>query len=124
MGVHEALEMLLDLAPLEQDGADLGHPVVDGAQARGLDIKGDELGHEGQTAVPLYRLFDVHVIHIVAFHAVDDLHAIVLARVPHIREGLDHAVICHGHGGHPPVRRPLHQGLGVGKGVGIGKSRM
>ena len=124
LGVDEGIEGLKDIPAGEADRADLGHAVVLRIKARGLDIESHELSIQRQ-----FRLADdgavaVHIIEEVDLAAVDDLHAGLLAGLPHIRESLQHAVIGHGNGGHAPVGGALHDRLGLGKCIHRGKAGM
>ena len=123
-GIHEGIKRREDLAPPEDDRADLGHAVQLGIQAGRFDVEGDKLGIEREVGLANHRGVAVHVIEIIGLEAVDDLDPGVLPRLPHVREGLGHAVVRHRDGGHPPGRGAFHHGLRVGQGVQSGKTRM
>ena len=117
MRVDERVKFRLDLAAGEEHRADLRHAVRVQVQAGRLDIEGDKLRVERQVALPVHGERAVHVVDEVALLAVDDLHAVFLRRLPHIRERLRHAVIRHGDGRVAPVGRAGHEVGGVGDGV-------
>ena len=122
LGVDEGVEGLEDPVAREADRADLGHAVRLRVEAGGLDVEGDELGVERQGAFADDGAVAVHVVDVVGLHAVDDLDAVLFARLPHVGEGLGHAVIGHGNGGHAPVGGALDGLLGVGQRVEGGKA--
>ena len=70
----------------------------------------------------MYRKAAVKVVHEVALAAVDYLHAVLFARLPHIGKGLEHAVICHRDGRMSPVRRALYYRGGVCQRIERGKA--
>ena len=108
LGVHKGVEHLFDFAAGEDDRADLGHAVVHGVQAGGLNIKGHKFRVQGQLALAHDGAVAVHVVYIVTFQTVNDLDAVLFSRLPHVREGLGHAVVGDGDGGHAPVGRPFY----------------
>ena len=122
--VDEGVELLYDLAAGEDHGADLGHAVIGGVEAGGLDIEGDKLAVERHAAFADDGAVAVHVVGEVALHAVDDLDAVFLSRFPHVREGLRDAVVCHGDGRHAPVCRALDDLLRIGERVEGGEARV
>ena len=113
LGIDKGVENLEDLVPGKADGADLGHAVGLGVEAGGLDVEGHKLRVQRQARLADDGAVAVHVVDVVGLHAVDDLDAVLLARLPHVREGLGHAVVRDGDGGHAPVGCPLHDGGGV-----------
>ena len=115
--VDERVKLRFDLAAGEEHRADFRHAVCVQMQAGRLNVKGDELRIERQVALPVHGERAVHVVDKVALLAVDDLHAVFLRRLPHIRERLRHTVIRHGNGRMPPVSRAGHEVGGVGDGV-------
>ena len=115
--VDERVKLRLDLAAGEEHRANLRHAVRVQVQAGRLDIEGNKLRVERQVALPVHGERAVHVVDEVALLAVDDLHAVFLRRLPHIRERLRHAVIRHGDGRVAPVGRAGHEVGGVGDGV-------
>ena len=115
--VDERVKLRLNLAAGEEHRADLRHAVRVQVQAGRLDIEGNKLRVERQVALPVHGERAVHVVDEVALLAVDDLHAVFLRRLPHIRERLRHAVIRHGDGRVAPVGRAGHEVGGVGDGV-------
>ena len=117
MRVDERVKLRLDLAAGEEHRADLRHAVRVQVQAGRLDIEGDKLRVERQVALPVHGERAVYVVDEIALLAVDDLHAVFLRRLPHIRERLRHAVIRHGNGRVAPVGRAGHEVGGVGDGV-------
>ena len=117
MRVDERVKLRLHLAAGKEHRADLRHAVCVQVQAGRLDVEGDELRIQRQIALPVHGERAVHVVDKVALLAVDDLHAVFLRRLPHIRERLRHTVIRHGNGRMPPVSRACHEVGGVGDGV-------
>ena len=115
--VDERVKLRLDLAVGEEHRANLRHAVRVQVQAGRLDIEGNKLRIERQVALPVHGERAVHVVDEIALLAVDDLHAVFLRRLPHIRERLRHAVIRHGDGRVAPVGRAGHEVGGVGDGV-------
>ena len=93
-------------------------------QAGRLDIEGDKLRVERQRALPVHGKRAVHVVDEVALFTVDDLHAVFLRRLPHIRKRLRHAVIRHGDGRMAPIGRARHKIRGIGDGVERRVARM
>ena len=122
--IDEGVEFLSDLAAGEDHRADLGHAVALRVEAGGLNVKGDKFGIERQLALADDGAVAVHVVEKITFDAVDDLDVVLLARLPHVREGLRHAVVRHGDGGHAPVFRARDDRLGVGQRVEGGKARV
>ena len=120
--VHKGVEHLFDLPAGEDHRADLGHAVGLGIEAGGLNVKGHKLRVQGQLALAHDGAVAVHVVDEVALQPVDDLHAVLLPRLPHIREGLGHPMVSDGDGGHAPIGRPLDDGGRVGEGVQGGKT--
>ena len=117
MRVDKGVELRLDLAAGKEHRTDLSHAIRIEVQAGRLNVKGDELRIKWQRALPVHGERAVHVVDEVALLAVDDLHAVFLRRLPHIRERLRHAVIRHGDGRVTPVGRAGHEVGGVGDGV-------
>ena len=117
MRVDKGVKLRLDLAAGKEHRADLSHAIRIEVQAGRLNVKGDELRIKRQRALPVHGERAVHVVDEVALLAVDDLHAVFLRRLPHIRERLRHAVIRHGDGRVAPVGRAGHEVGGVGDGV-------
>ena len=115
--VDERVKLRFDLAAGEEHRADLRHAVRVQVQAGRLNVKGDELRIERQVALPVHGERAVHVVDEIALLTVDDLHAVFLRRLPHVRECLRHAVIRHGDGRVAPVGRAGHEVGGVGDGV-------
>ena len=115
--VDERVKLRLHLAAGKEHRTDLRHAVCVQVQAGRLDVKGDELRIERQVALPVHGERAVHVVDEIALLTVDDLHAVFLRRLPHIRERLRHTVVRHGNGRMPPVSRAGHEVGGVGDGV-------
>ena len=120
--VNKGVELAHDLPAGEDHRSDLGHAVALRVEAGRFDIEGDKLGVEPQAALADDGAVAVHVVGEVALHAVDDLHTVLLPRRPHVREGLRHAVVCHGDGRHAPVGRALDDLVRVGERVECGKA--
>ena len=68
------------------------------------------------------RKATVKVVDEIALAAVDYLDAVLLTGFPHIGEGLEHTVVCHGDGRMPPVRRSLYYRGGVCQRIERGKA--
>ncbi len=117
LGVDKGVELLFDLTAREQHRADLGHAVVHGVETGRLDVEGDKLTVQRQLGVADDGAVAVHVVEVIGLHAVDDLDAVLFPGLPHIREGLGHAVVGHGDRGHAPVGRALDDGGRIGEGV-------
>ncbi len=122
LGIDEGVEGALDLSAGKDDGADLGHALVLGVEAGGLDVEGDELGVERELRLADDGGVAVHVVDEVGLHAVDNLDAVLFPGLPHIREGLRHPVVGDSDGGHAPVGRALDGGGGVGERVEGGEA--
>ena len=122
--VDEGVEHLLYLRAGEDDGTDLGHAVVHRVEAGRLYIEGDKLRIERELALADDGAVAVHVVYEIALLAVDDLDAVLLAGLPHIREGLSDAVIGDGDGGHAPIGRARDDRIRIGERVKGRKARV
>ena len=111
--IYKGVEDLPDLPAGEDHRADLRHPVVQGVEAGRLNVKGHKLRVQGQLALADDGAVAVHVVYKIALQAVDDLDPVLFPRLPHVREGLGHAVVRDGDGGHAPVGGPLDDGRRV-----------
>ena len=124
LGVDKGVEHLLHLAAGENDSADLRHAVIHGVETGGLDIEGYKLLVEREPALADDGAVAVHVVDEICLETVNDLHAVLFAGLPHIRERLSHAVIGDGDRVHAPVSRALYNGVRVGERVQRRKTRM
>ena len=123
-GVGEGVEFFQNLAAAEDHRADLGHAVVHGVEARGLDVEGHEFRVQRQGTLAVDGAVAAHIVHKIALAAVDYLHAVLFAGLPHVRESLHHAVVRHRDGGHAPVGGSGHYVRGLGESVQRGKARV
>ena len=124
MGIYKGLEGILDFPATEQHRTDFSHAVIDRTQTCGFNIKGNTFAVQRQIAAAYHRLLNIHVIHEVAFHTVDDFHAVVLPCVPQIRECLYNTMVSYGNRRNTPFLAALYKGFGIGQCVGIGESGM
>ena len=122
--VDEGVEHLLYLRAGENDGADLGHAVVHCVEAGRLYIESDKLRIERELALADDGAVAVHVVYKIALLAVDDLDAVLLAGLPHIRESLRDAVVGDGDGGHAPIGRARDDRIRIGERVEGRKARV
>ena len=120
--VNKGVEFLYHVPAGEYDRADLRHAVVHGVEPRRLYVERHKLRIYREARFADNGAVAVHIVEIIRFKAVNYLHALFFARLPHIRERLRHAVIRHGDGGHAPVRRALDDGGGIGERVHCGKA--
>ena len=115
--VHEGLEGPRDPAVHDPDRADLGDAVVLGVQTRGLDVEADKIRVQRAVRLAEEGGHVVRIVDVVALKAVDDLYAVLVGRVPEIRERLRHAVVRDGDGLVAPAGRGLYGRRGVGQRV-------
>ena len=116
-GIDEGAEFLACLAVFEDDGADLRQAVRLGGETGGLHVEGHELRVQPLVARAADGGALLHVVYVVALKAVEDLHAVFLAGLAHLGEGLRRAVVGDGHGLHPPGGRALDDLRRVAEGV-------
>ena len=114
-GIDEGVERLLDLVPGVDDGTDLGHAVRARIQAGRFDIEGDHLVIHISVAAAVHGKAAVHVVYEIALASVDYLDTVLFSGLPHIREGLQNAVVCHGNGRMPPIGCTLHDSGRIGE---------
>ena len=124
LGVDEGVEHLFYLRAGENDRAYFGHAVVHRVEAGRLYIEGDKLRIERELALADNGAVAVHVVYKIALLAVDDLDAVLLAGLPHIREGLRDAVVGDGDGGHAPIGCTRDDRIRVGERVESRKARV
>ena len=122
--IDERVEHGFDLPAGEDDGADFRHAVRVQMQAGRLNIERNELRVERQLALPVDGQMPVHVVDEVALLTVDDLHAVFLCGLPHVREGLRDAMVRDRDGRVPPVGGTLHECGGVGQRIERRVARM
>ena len=114
-GVHEGVELSLDLAAGEENRADLDQSIPVGIKTGGLGVEGDELRVQRLFTASVDGQLLVHVVDEIALDAVDNLDAVLFPRVPRVGESLRAAVVRDGDGPVTPVLRPLDRFGHVGQ---------
>ena len=122
--IDEGVEDFLHLPTAKDAGADFGKPLGLGVETRGLRVKGNKLGVQRELASAGDCAGAVHVVYIIRFQTVDDLHIVLLARLPHIGKCLCNTMIRHRNRRHAPVGSPFHNCSGICQGIQRRKPRM